>query len=62
MVTWVLDLSEGATFGVFTAENGDNVIVKVTRGPLGMSMEPIERADTYTHALDRAEYLNAYSA
>ena len=62
MVTYVLDLAEGTQFGVFTSEEGEHVIVKVTRGPLGMSMEPVERADTYTHALDRAEYLNTYSA
>jgi len=58
MVTWVLDLEEGAEYGVFTAEDGSNAVVKVTRGPLGLQVEPVELADSYTAALDRAQYLN----
>jgi hypothetical protein len=58
MVTWVLDLAEGAEYGVFTAEDGSNAVVKVTRGPLGLQVEPVELADNYGAALTRAEYLN----
>lgn len=58
MVTWFIDLDEGATFGVMTAENGDNVVVKVTRGDLGLHVEPFEHAADFTAALDRAEFLN----
>lgn len=59
MVTLVLDLEEGAEFGVFTDEDGRNAVVKVTRGPLGLHVEPVELAPTYTAALDRVEYLNS---
>lgn len=59
MVTMVLDLEQGAEYGVMTDEDGANAVVKVTRTPLGLMVEPYERADNYTAALDRAEYLNA---
>jgi len=59
MVTYVIDLTDGAEFGVMTAEDGQNAVVRVTRGPMGLTVTPFESAEDYSAALDRVEYLNA---